>query len=48
MADRMSIDEIDAAFGSTMLKVLDTNKVGEKVRKYLYDLDSLSLADTAF
>ena len=42
-----SVKEVNAAFDHAMLKVLDVNKVGEKVRKYLYDLNALNLPDTA-
>ena len=41
------MEDVNAAFEAPMLKVLDANKVGDKVRRYLYDLNALNLSDTA-
>ena len=46
-AEDLSIEEINAAFEAPMLKVMDTNRVSDKVRRYLYELGATNLADAA-
>ena len=46
-AEDLSIEEINAAFEASMLKVMDTNRVSDKVRRYLHELGATNLADAA-
>ena len=45
--EAMPISEINGGFGASMLKVMDTNRVGDKVRRYLFDLGATTLSDAA-
>ena len=46
-ADDLDMAGINAGFEAPMLKVMDTNRVGDKVRRYLYDFGATNLAGAA-
>ena len=45
--DELEMAGMNAGFDAAMLKVMDTNRVGDPVRRYLYDLGATNLADAA-
>ena len=45
--EAMPISEINGGFDASMLKVMDTNRVGDKVRQYLFDLGATTLSDAS-
>ena len=46
-AEDLTIADVNAGFEAPMLKVMDVSRVGDKVRRFLYELGATNLADAA-